>query len=118
TRVAADPFLLGSVFPPQTEDEITRHFGTEFAQALIAAPPGQWTGPLHSSYGLHLVRLEHVTPAAPQDFERVRERAAYALLTEREKQVLRDELTRLRLNYRVELPATETSAGLIPGFAS
>lgn len=107
-----DPFLLGSVFALQTEVEIARHFGAEFAKSLIAAPTGRWTGPLHSPYGLHLVRVEQLEPAAPQDFERVRERAAYALLTQREKEVLRDELARLRLQYRVELPAAGITLGL------
>lgn len=101
---AGDPFLLGSVFAPQTESEIARHFGAEFAQALIAMQPGHWSGLLRSPYGVHLVMLEHIEPAASQDFERVSERAAYAYLAEREKQMLRDELARLRLNYRVELP--------------
>lgn len=102
--VKGDPFLLGNVFASQTQAEIARHFGAEFAKSLIAAPAGDWSGPLHSPYGLHLVRLEHIESAAPQDFDHVRKRAAYALLTEREQQVLRDELARLRLNYRVELP--------------
>ncbi len=112
--VAGDPFLLGNVFPPQAETEIARHFGTEFARALIVTQPGRWSGPLCSPYGLHLVLVERAEPAAPPDFEHVRKRAAYALLTEREKQVLRDELLRLRRNYRVELLVDD---GLMLGLA-
>ncbi len=115
--VTGDPFLLGGEFPLLSESEIARHFGTEFAQSLVSTPQGRWGGPLRSPYGLHLVQLINVESARPQDFERVRDRAAYALLTEREARVLRDKLTQLRLNYRVVLPPMDTPADLIVGRA-
>jgi hypothetical protein len=114
---AGDPFLLGSEFPPRAEADIARRFGPEFAQAVTRLAPGQWAGPLRSPYGLHLVRLERVEAAVPQDFGQLRQRAAYALLAEREKALLRDELARLRLRYRVEVAAPASIGTLTLGMA-
>lgn len=46
--------------------DIERTFGRQFAQTLVATPPGAWRGPLVSDYGLHLVRVnERVEPTTP-----------------------------------------------------
>jgi hypothetical protein len=116
-EMAGDPFLLGNRFPPRSETDIARQFGTDFARALAQIPPGQWAGPLRSPYGLHLVRVEQVEAAAPPDFEQVRQRAAYALLAEREKEVLREELVRLRQRYRVEVAAPGSTGTITLGMA-
>jgi hypothetical protein len=45
--------------------DIARAFGRQFAQTLVAIPPGAWRGPVASDYGLHLVRVsEHVEARA------------------------------------------------------
>ncbi len=50
-----DPFLLPSEQTLQSEDEIGRMFGSDFAAELMKVKANQWTGPLRSEYGLHLV---------------------------------------------------------------
>lgn len=52
--------------------EIMRTFGGEFAEALAALPVGEWQGPVLSAYGLHLVRVNAVTPARRPVLEDVR----------------------------------------------
>lgn len=102
---AGDAFLLGNAFERQTPADIARLFGEDFAQALLAAAPGRWSGPIASPYGWHLVRVQRVAAAQPADWARVRGPAQYALLAEREEQALRDALQRLRADYPVQLPA-------------
>ncbi|HXG27633.1 MAG TPA: peptidylprolyl isomerase [Nevskiales bacterium] len=114
---AGDPFLLGAVFPPQSAAELDRAFGPGFGAALAALAPGAWAGPLRSAYGLHLVRIERVEAGAAPDFAQMRARAAYALLAEREKAVLQEALTRLRAQYRVQLPDTGPAAQVTLGMA-
>lgn len=113
-EIGGDPFLLGDGFAPLSLAQIERAFGAAFAKKLGQARPGRWIGPLRSAYGWHLVLLEGVEPAQGPEFERVRQRAAYALLAEREKEVLREELARLRGRYRVEV-ATEVAVPLTVG---
>jgi hypothetical protein len=77
----ADSLLLGEGFSQTPLDRIAALFGDDFAQALAKAPPGQWIGPLRSSYGLHLAYVTDAQPAATPPFEQVRaavEREWYA----------------------------------------
>jgi hypothetical protein len=40
------------------QNEIARDFGDEFAGEVAALPAGDWTGPLWSPFGAHLIRIE------------------------------------------------------------
>jgi PPIC-type PPIASE domain len=68
----ADALLLGETFSRTPLDRIAALFGEDFARGLAHAVPGQWEGPLRSAYGLHLVLVTAVEPAATPPFEQVR----------------------------------------------
>ena len=42
--------------------DIARDFGEEFAAGLPKLSPGDWSGPLTSGFGSHLIRLRKVDP--------------------------------------------------------
>lgn len=92
-----EPFLLGRDFAVMSEIDIARRFGPGFAAALMQLPVGQWSGPLRSPYGLHLVRVGRVEPASESGFS-ARGRA-YQALAKRETQQLADALKPLRARY-------------------
>jgi PPIC-type PPIASE domain len=69
-----DPFLLGDTFVDQDEQSLTSQFGAAFAQALLTAEPGHWSGPIASSHGLHLVKVTAVQPSRARAFAEVRDR--------------------------------------------
>ena len=48
-------------------------FGSKFAETLHELERDAWTGPVESGYGLHLVRLGAVQPAAQRPFAEVRD---------------------------------------------
>ena len=52
--------------------EIARVFGTELAEQMADLSPGPWTGPLRSTYGLHLVRIGAREPGRMPSLEEVR----------------------------------------------
>jgi len=54
------------------ETDIARAFGRQFAQALVAMPPGEWRGPIASEYGLHLVRVSQREDARAVELAEVR----------------------------------------------
>lgn len=66
--------------PPSLDDapraEVARIFGAPFADQLATRiarqPTGQWTGPVPSGFGAHLVRLRRVTDAAPPQLDKIR----------------------------------------------
>jgi parvulin-like peptidyl-prolyl isomerase len=53
--------------------DIERIFGRRFAQSLAGVPPGSWTGPVASEYGLHLVRVTERLEARAPTLDEVRE---------------------------------------------
>jgi hypothetical protein len=72
----ADPARLGqaSMLPGRVEATaqplVARDFGAEFARQLEAAPLGQWSGPIRSGFGAHLVRVTAREPAARPELGR------------------------------------------------
>ncbi len=55
-----------SMLPPHVTaadtDLVARDFGSDFAKALVKLPVGQWSGPIGSGVGVHLVRLTALAP--------------------------------------------------------
>lgn len=96
-----DPFIRGARLPLSSRSEIERAFGPSFANAVASAAPRAWIGPVRSSYGLHLVWIEHRTPARPAEFATVRNQVAHAFLRERQEQRLAQRLASLRSRYRI-----------------
>jgi len=54
--------------------DIATTFGDDFADALIVGKVGQWTGPVSSGFGSHIVRISAIEPGQKPSFESVRER--------------------------------------------
>lgn len=67
-----DPFIQKRSYAALPQSEITRLFGTEFADALFRLERGQWSAPMGSAYGLHLVRVETVDRAADARFDPIK----------------------------------------------
>lgn len=69
---AGDPTLLPSDMQSVSPQVIANAFGSDFAAQLVEAPVGQWTGPLQSGFGLHLVRVDDRKADAMPAFEQIR----------------------------------------------
>jgi hypothetical protein len=54
---AGDPTLLPAGLEDASPQDISGSFGDEFGKLLEAAPIDQWSGPIASTFGLHLVRV-------------------------------------------------------------
>jgi hypothetical protein len=102
-REWGDPFLHPSEQPLQARDEIAGRFGSSFADALFAVPLGAWSGPVASSYGLHLVLVHEREAPRALAFEEVRDSVRHAVLAERRRTALEGRLRLLRTSARVEL---------------
>ncbi len=69
---AGDPTLLPGEMQSASAQVIVNAFGSDFAEQVLAAPVGQWTGPLQSGFGLHLVRVDDRKAGATPAFEQIR----------------------------------------------
>ena len=69
-----DPLMLDQQYEQQTEHDISRLFGKDFAKNLFTLPVGNWHGPVTSGYGPHLVRIDNKTEARLPELETVRDK--------------------------------------------
>jgi parvulin-like peptidyl-prolyl isomerase len=98
-----DPFLFPLDLPPRSERELAKLFGPEFAAIAAALPMGQWTGPIPSAYGLHLVWVHDRAPAVVSRLDAVRGEVREALLAERGERALREVVRALRDRHPVRV---------------
>lgn len=116
TAELGDPSMLPAELPLGPVSEVARTFGPDFAQGVAALPTGQWSGPVVSSYGLHLVLVsERVTPPLPALAD-VRQLVERELLAERRKAQLEALYTRLLGKYTVtiEMPEEQPQPASVP----
>ena len=102
-----DTFLLPSRFEKTSAGEIARLFGEKFAEDLTKAPLGTWAGPIESSYGIHLVRVNARIPEGAPPMAKVREAVLRDLLSDRRKQELDTQYEKLRARYMVVVEPPE-----------
>jgi hypothetical protein len=102
-----DAFLLPSRFEKTSAGETARLFGGKFAEDLTKAPLGTWAGPIESSYGIHLVRVNARIPEGAPPLARVREAVLRDLLNDRRKQELDTQYEKLRARYMVVVEPPE-----------
>jgi len=102
-----DAFLLPSRFEKTSADETARLFGEKFAEDLAKAPLGTWAGPIESSYGIHLVRVNARIPEGAPTLAKVRESVLRDLLSDRRNQELDTQYEKLRARYTVVVEPPE-----------
>lgn len=57
-----------------TTEAVDRQYGDAFAAKLIGLPKGEWSGPVASGFGLHLVRVDTVSAVGMPKLGEVRQR--------------------------------------------
>ena len=107
-----DASLLPSEQPLAPLSDVNHVFGADFADRVMKLEPGQWTGPVESSYGLHLVRVVKKVPAVAPTLDEIRQEVEREVLQERRKEQLDVLYQSLLKKYLVtiELPKEEPSA--------
>lgn len=101
-----DGLLLGESFADQDEQTLSNLFGLSFAQAVFGLPVGRWSGPVESSYGLHLVKVTAMSPPEARPFAEVREQLAEEWRRERQEAAQAQLLRGLMEKYRVTVDPT------------
>jgi hypothetical protein len=90
---------------PQTD--IARLFGTEFAQSIVRLPAGEWSGPVASGYGVHLVRLESLTAGGTPQLADVRPLVKREWTNARRREAAQAFYDTLRAKYKVVVQMPE-----------
>jgi hypothetical protein len=100
----SSPFLPGYRFTRQSPDQLARQFGSEFVENLQAASPapGNWVGPIRSTYGLHYVWVSEVEPGRDATLEEVREQLMRDLESRASANALQESIAAMREQYEVK----------------
>jgi parvulin-like peptidyl-prolyl isomerase len=96
-----DPFLQGFEFAEREQDDVVAAFGVDFAKQLETQATGEWSGPVASSYGIHLVRVVVRTQPDVVTFDAVRETVLRDFNEERRLAANRDIFEKLCQRYDV-----------------
>ena len=96
-----DPFLVGQVVTEADPVRLRREFGAGFAEALAGLTSGEWSGPVASAFGLHLVRVTARAPFAAARLADVADRVRLDFDLARREERNRAALAELRERYEV-----------------
>ncbi|WP_419695548.1 peptidyl-prolyl cis-trans isomerase [Mesorhizobium muleiense] len=106
-----DPSLLPSELPLAGKTRIGEIFGADFAELLDKATPGQWTGPVTSGFGLHLIRVSERVPGRAPALDEVRDAVTGEWTTAKRKDIEDRQFGELMKRYTVSFEsATVTEA--------
>jgi parvulin-like peptidyl-prolyl isomerase len=97
--------------------EAARTFGDDFAQELMMLQPGQWSGPIESSFGLHLVLVRERVDGATPPLAEVRPAVEREVQAERRKAELAALYDRLLAKYTITVEKTGVEAAKTGGGA-
>lgn len=70
-----DPFMLKRKLKGASQAEVARAFGSGFSAGVFNTESMDWQGPMKSAFGLHLIKLDKITPETIPHFENVRSMA-------------------------------------------
>lgn len=101
----ADPFMFQDYYAERSPEQLTKEFGSQFAQAVFKLKSGSWQGPVESGYGWHLVFVDSFTPGRVPAFEEVEPDVKSAWLADQREQSWNKAYTAMRARYTVSLPA-------------
>lgn len=99
--VEADLFPLGDRYEFLTPTQIRKDFGPQFAEAVLMLGLHEWSAPVRSGYGIHLVRVEERQQPPRPAFDNGTDLEAWR--RERSAQQLEATVNELRSKYEIEI---------------
>ncbi len=111
TGALGDRTMLEPEFSRIERRDLALKFGDAFAAALDSIPVGQWSGPVESGYGLHLVLIRERVPGSIPPFAEVRNVVLREVQNERRLRGMDRlyETMRTRYDVLVEWPGGDTA---------
>jgi len=99
-----EPAYIDPVLPLLTDQDIGRRFGFGFVEMLAALPVGEWSGPINSRYGAHVVYVYERQPAYLPTLEEIRPEVQKRLLEKIADEWLALRLQQIRADFDIILP--------------
>ena len=118
----SDPEALGDrTLTPRSyqlarQSEVARDFGDEFARQVASLPVGDWSGPMYSPFGAHLVNIEARIDARLPELAEIRDEVLREYLAEKSEQQKNLAYEKLRQDYEITVEPLNSRA--IPALSS
>jgi hypothetical protein len=100
---SGDATLLPSSMEKVRISQVAGSFGRDFANALDRGTVGEWTGPVASSFGLHLVLIEDRTAGRVPELPEIRDAVRREWENDRRKEASRSFMDGLLKQYDVTI---------------
>ena len=100
-----EPFLLGKNFSSKSISEIERSFGKEFSEVIQSIVPQEWSGPLNSEYGSHLIFVNSISESFTPALEEIKNIVVSDVILEKQNNSVKEYLKELRSKYQIEILA-------------
>ena len=97
----SDPNMLPKKLPLYYINDIGRLFGVDFSRQILEVKPGGWTGPVWSSYGLHLVYVWERIEGRDPKLDEVRKEVEREWSAKRRKEFKEETYNKLRERYTI-----------------
>ncbi len=109
-----DPTLLPRAMQLTPVEEIESTFGADFTNALGHAETGRWTGPVESTFGLHLIHIDDRTPARMPELDEIRAVVLREWQTEKRHAIAEERYRSVRAKYDVTVAWPEPKTTSVP----
>ena len=115
TVEVGDRTPLREAYDNAPREQVAVLFGDAMAEALFTAPPGDWSGPFRSDFGLHAVRLRGRSEPRLPPYEEIAARVAEEFGAERRREANERAYQEMRAQYEVVIEApAEAGADPVP----
>lgn len=95
--------LIPDRFEYETEWEIERLFGGVFTRELFELETGDWTGPVESSYGWHLVKVSERIEGEVPDLNQIWDLVEREWSVERKKEIKEQQYKVMQGQYKISI---------------
>ena len=96
-----DVFPSGAQFEGKLARQLASRFGGEFAKTAEGIPEGQWSGPIETPFGAHLLLVQERTQPQTPPLSEIRARVAAVYKSSQRQERLATAMEELRARYDV-----------------
>ncbi|MGB5767457.1 MAG: peptidylprolyl isomerase [Arenicellales bacterium] len=112
-----DATMLPYELTQASQNKIRQSFGEAFAADVVKLPVGDWSGPIYSQLGVHLVRVSKHTAGYLPELAEVRDQVERDYLAQRRQQLKDKAYEMLREGYEVVIQEAATEKDTVAKFS-
>jgi parvulin-like peptidyl-prolyl isomerase len=109
-KIASPSGLLPQRFDDASESSIASQFGESFKDSLFALEVDDWTGPVESPFGMHLIKIDNLVQRRVPALAEIRAVAEREWRVDRRDAAQQAFFDQLRAKYVITIEEIDTSS--------